>query len=125
MGAQNFGVLLLALLAFDILIFTIANAILIMEIKTNDDINRLFGVGAVVCIVSLGLSAFARSSLGQGSLEWSLGGNGYMSAALLGPASVFFVLKDTRASESVKWAFFSFLIFSALMVQFFAAELRA
>lgn len=114
----------MAALAFDILVFAIGNAVLIMEFKTSNDLNRLFQVAATVAVVSMALSFLARTGLGHSDLEWSLGGNGFMSAALFGPACVFFVLKDTRASEGVKWAFFIFLIVSAVAMQYFADSIR-
>lgn len=98
----------MALLALDILIFTAGNLVLIMEFKT----------AALVMVISMALSYLARTSLNGDTLNWSLGGNGFMSVALFGPAAIFYVLRDTNVPEVVKWIFFAILIITGAVVPY-------
>ncbi|MGB0410434.1 MAG: hypothetical protein ACPGFA_02500 [Pikeienuella sp.] len=108
----------MALLALDILIFTVGNLVLIMEFKTTRDLERLFKTAALVMVISMALSYLARTSLNGDTLNWSLGGNGFMSVALFGPAAIFYVLRDTNVPEVVKWIFFAILIITGAVVPY-------
>ncbi len=95
----------LASILFLVVVTLLADILIIAILESTDDLDEIFLNCGVISGVAVALLLLAPIAIDIPTNSRS----GVASAALLGPAGVFFVLKGTRTPRWLKWAFFAFL----------------